>query len=365
MTHRLDIKRRPRTRALKIAKKKLLVQRRRQVSASRTLSMAEERTKYAFDPAGRLVDADDVQKNDGPFTCICPGDHRVKFVPPGKANRVNYFAHIESCMGGESEDHVYCKMLLRDYVGRYEIPLVICPDCKVVTKKVSTVGLNVSLERMIEGEAWRYDCIACDGEQPVLAMEVWKTHKTTREKIDSTKARGLDIAEMSCDDIKEALQPSHDVVLIKNNLAEKTRCPECAEERKRQEAKKLLEEMQKQRDRPYQRAWNNNTTWTKAPEEEPPIPDEPSMWATVLAPDGHALNVRLKDTQSLPQAPPAPVEKPVIHRQTEAEERAAWREERKQFFAARYEQTKARDAMWAQMRIDMAADDMKPAPGRG
>jgi len=154
--------------------------------------------RYALNELGEWVcAATETKKKGAKFYCECPDKHRVKLRKPsgvlGKRPFEDHFAHlpdvnnfIPTCRGGgESDEHKLAKHLLRIHHGSYSFDMFRCKTCRYVEQWVGDTG-HVELELRSSDGRWRYDCVVMD-EVPVMALEVYHTHKTSDDKVRGTK----------------------------------------------------------------------------------------------------------------------------------------------------------------------------------
>ena len=169
-------------------------------------------SQFARDRLGHWVNAVTTEQRRGVrYTCDCPGKHKVKLVKPlglGKRSFRDYFAHVSSgkskqtkcCANGESEAHRNAKHLLRAMQGSFSFALQQCPDCRA--QVIETCGRGViDVEIASADGRWRYDCLLRVDGRPVLALEVVHTHFSSEEKVASTRADGVALAEFRAEDV--------------------------------------------------------------------------------------------------------------------------------------------------------------------
>ena len=141
------------------------------------------------------------------YVCWCPDKHPV-FVrkPSGKegvrAITAHFSHHAESACrkGGESAEHVNAKMALQTMAGLFSFVTTRCPQCKKETVEDCGDG-TVVLELRSDDRKWRYDAVYTDARGAATALEVFRSHATTDEKIQSTRSSGMRIAEFSAESI--------------------------------------------------------------------------------------------------------------------------------------------------------------------
>ena len=166
---------------------------------------------YALDALDLWVDASDASR-DGRYTCDCPDRHPVCLkLPSGRANveyRAPHFSHLSNAEcrgGGESAEHKAAKHQLRKMKGQYWFVTERCPECDREKRETCANG-TVSIEIRSTDDRWRYDCVYKPNAGPSIALEVFHTHATTKEKIEATRRSGMQIAEFKADEIN-AMEP--------------------------------------------------------------------------------------------------------------------------------------------------------------
>jgi hypothetical protein len=174
----------------------------------------ENEHQYALNSQGQWVSAiESVHTHGGRFYCDCPEKHNMKLVKPSgnpdKRTFTDYFAHVKRgntgvelvCMPcGESVQHRLAKQKLREMQGFFSFVTSRCPSCccEVLEDcKDGQIGIEVA---SVDGK-WRYDCMFTAGGKHVYALEIWHTHATTTEKITSTRARGIGLAEFRAQEV--------------------------------------------------------------------------------------------------------------------------------------------------------------------
>jgi hypothetical protein len=75
-----------------------------------------------------------------------------------------------------------------------------CPECRHQIVETCKDGV-IKLEKTSWDNHWRYYCMLCVDEKPVLALEVVKTHLSSVDKVESTRADGIDLAEFLVEDV--------------------------------------------------------------------------------------------------------------------------------------------------------------------
>lgn len=145
------------------------------------------------------------------YFCDCPERHKLKLVKPSgmkeKRRFAPYFAHVTkalrgtvTCPGGESVVHRNAKQVLRERMGDYIFLLSECRRCHL-REWEDGEGAEVRIETVSSDGKWRYDCTLVRGGRTVMALEVYHKHRTSLEKIESTRGDGLRIAEFLASDI--------------------------------------------------------------------------------------------------------------------------------------------------------------------
>lgn len=137
------------------------------------------------------------------YVCLCPDAHAV-CLKQG-TERAVHFAHIPvrgpdgdfipSCRsGGESEEHIKAKLKLVEQRGDYSFCLKTCKVCK---KKVMEDCRNgtMKIEAWSGDKRWKYDVLYTRSDGSKLALEVYHTHATGENKVLSSTAAGIPIAE--------------------------------------------------------------------------------------------------------------------------------------------------------------------------
>jgi hypothetical protein len=143
------------------------------------------------------------------YVCLCPDAHAV-CLKQG-TERAVHFAHIPvrgpdgdfipSCRsGGESEEHIKAKLKLVEQRGDYSFCLKTCKVCK---KKVMEDCRNgtMKIEAWSGDKRWKYDVLYTRSDGSKLALEVYHTHATGENKVLSSTAAGIPIAEFDAGDI--------------------------------------------------------------------------------------------------------------------------------------------------------------------
>jgi len=182
------------------------------------------------------------------YTCLCPEAHAM-CLRQG-STRTAHFAHLPlqqedsvvlSCRkGGESEQHVRAKHKLVEWQGRYTFALKKCMVCKESVMEDCKNG-RLNLEMQSNDKRWRYDVLLTRPDTTRLALEVYYTHITGDDKIESSAVQGVPIAEFDAQDILD-LQPGG--VLLNMRTASWICSQACVDRKhqKEQEAAKLIED---------------------------------------------------------------------------------------------------------------------------
>ena len=159
---------------------------------------------------GALIKACDASKKST-FVCLCPDKHAV-FLRKGM-ERAAHFAHysveeggaVVGCRGGgESEEHIEAKHRLVETQGQYKFALKTCTECDENVWEECAGKLDIEARSM--DRRWRYDVLLTRSDQTQLALEVYHTHATSEEKVESSALIGVPIAEFRAQDILD-LQP--------------------------------------------------------------------------------------------------------------------------------------------------------------
>ena len=160
---------------------------------------------------GALIKACDASKKSK-YVCLCPDKHAV-FLRKGM-ERAAHFAHysveegggaVLGCRGGgESEEHIEAKHRLVEMQGQYKFALRTCTECYENVWEECAGKLDIEARSM--DRRWRYDVLLTRSDQTQLALEVYHTHATSEEKVESSALIGVPIAEFHAQDILD-LQP--------------------------------------------------------------------------------------------------------------------------------------------------------------
>jgi len=160
---------------------------------------------------GALIKACDASKKST-FVCLCPDKHAV-FLRKGM-ERAAHFAHysveegggaVVGCRGGgESEEHIEAKHRLVETQGQYKFALRTCTECYENVWEECAGKLDIEARSM--DRRWRYDVLLTRSDKTQLALEVYHTHATGEEKVESSALIGVPIAEFRAQDILD-LQP--------------------------------------------------------------------------------------------------------------------------------------------------------------
>ena len=177
-------------------------------------SHQDKKHQYAQNQDGRWVSATkSIYTHGTVYYCDCPEKHKMKLVKPSgnteKRAFTDYFAHIKrshtgdaiTCMPcGESVEHRLAKHKLREMQGLFSFVTKKCPSCKHEVLEDCLDG-QICIEVASHDGNWRYDCMLSRGDKHVLALEIWHTHATTVDKINSTRARGIGLAEFKASEV--------------------------------------------------------------------------------------------------------------------------------------------------------------------
>ena len=166
--------------------------------------------------------------------CGCPDRHKV-FLKRGTVKQP-HFAHYDistggNCRGGgESQEHKDAKQRLRDMRGMYSFTTEKCPECGREAIEQCADG-TVDIEVRSNDKRWWYDCVYKSTSGYHIALEVFHTHATTREKIESTRQNGMQIAEFHADEINSmsSITRLHNLQIVRRFCS--TRCKERREMR--------------------------------------------------------------------------------------------------------------------------------------
>lgn len=228
-------------------------------------------TRYAKDAeSGKLcVAAEEPRASGRTYVCTCPDAHRVCLrLPSGRAG-VRYvtphFAHlcvrdemggkvVHGCRpGGESEEHKSAKHKLVAWQGRYRFELERCPECGKAASE-DCKGGQMGIETRSDDKRWYYDVTLKRADGSTVALEVWHKHATTAEKIRSSLAQGVVVAEFRSEDIA-SLEPGGTLRNLQCKVAHcSAQCRDSARERaaaierREMEAKQLELKAQKEAD---------------------------------------------------------------------------------------------------------------------
>lgn len=154
---------------------------------------------------GEFVKACNASKTSK-YVCLCPDTHAV-FLRKGM-ERVAHFAHFSlevTCRGGgESDEHMEAKHRLVEMQGRFKFALKTCTECRESQWEDCMGELKNEVRSM--DKRWRYDVFLTRPDKTQLALEVYHTHATSEEKVESSALIGVPIAEFNAQDILD-LQP--------------------------------------------------------------------------------------------------------------------------------------------------------------
>jgi len=218
----------------------------------RGLTWSVSMPEYAKDSlTGALVKASDASKH-GKYVCVCPDKHAV-FLRKG-LERAAHFAHFSveggrevTCRGGgESEEHMEAKHRLVEMQGQYKFALKRCMECGKCLWEDCGGGGKLDVEVRSQDKRWIYDVLLTRSDGTQLALEVYHTHASGEEKLESSALIGVPIAEFLAEDIL-GLTGGGGGVLLNLQCDREWICgDECADRKRRREAaerEKKLEEM--------------------------------------------------------------------------------------------------------------------------
>ena len=205
-------------------------------------------SRYAYDSAGFIVDANSVNYASGQFFCLCPERHRMHLSKPsgieGKRPFASYFAHngSESAEGtcgmhcGESAEHKEAKEKLKQWVGRYSVLLSECSQCSCVLKTLEVVG-RIELEVRNENGRWRYDCCLFQEDNLIAILEVVKSSKCKLEKVHDAISNGVTIVEIP---VQEVLEMQEGAILSNTLANTSASCSQCTPAAKRTKRESIV-----------------------------------------------------------------------------------------------------------------------------
>lgn len=113
-----------------------------------------------------------------------------------------FFAHkvkTSTCSGGskESVNHLKAKYYLKQYVGCYEFCLETCAACgSLGFLSRITDQVDVEVSKSIDGRRFVYDTVISRRGKERVAVEVFHSHATDKEKIDITRKAGIEVVEV-------------------------------------------------------------------------------------------------------------------------------------------------------------------------
>jgi hypothetical protein len=154
---------------------------------------------------GAFVKASDASKKSK-YVCLCPDKHAV-FLRKG-TERVAHFAHYSpegggeiTCRGGgESEEHMEAKHRLKMMQGRFKFALKKCTECGESLWEDCQGELELEVRSL--DKRWRYDVLLTRPDKTQLALEVYHTHASGKDKVESSALIGVPIAEFRAQDIR-------------------------------------------------------------------------------------------------------------------------------------------------------------------
>jgi hypothetical protein len=230
-------------------------------------SMPRDRHRFATRASdGCLVDAlTEVKRNGEKYWCCCPEKHPlIPKKPSGLPNKRGITPHFSHCAGtkcicgcGESEEHIAGKCAISEtFKNPGHVIIVIeevCHECKKCIK-YSTFDSEtyiVVLEMVSKDKKWRYDAVLVrrSDRTPVQVIEVVVTHYSSQEKLESTRADGLGIAEIMAEAIFANVKQGGTTWCLQHQCLKKDRklCEECeCCARLKQEEALKQEELRKQ-----------------------------------------------------------------------------------------------------------------------
>ena len=224
--------------------------------------MSNERIRWGIDAiTGEWASAGDAFK-DRSYVCACPDRHPVILRLPTGAPGVGYhrphFAHkpqvnpdgekIVSCCraGGESQDHVDAKHVLRIRQGHYYTELGQCTECGECITADFADGV-IKIEQRSDDRCYWYDAVFYERNGQRIALEIWHKHKTGHEKMRKTRESGIQIVEFKSGDVLDMQDSGSQKTMLYNHMfdhqmtcADAVRClarkAKAAEERREQMA---------------------------------------------------------------------------------------------------------------------------------
>lgn len=225
---------------------------------------------WAFNTENKPVFAHKVNRSNGPFFCHCGMKHEMYLKQPSGREGIRYvtphFAHwpnkqhdllsVSNSMGschtklGESDEHRYAKVLLKEYIGQYTFNYVECDVCHQPTVQFDPTACEVSIE--VRHDPWRLDCCVTRNNTREVALEVYHTHRCTLGKIKDIQQNGLRIAEIRATDIIDLLSRetmSDDMIFLDNVLAQKETCVKCIQKQEEQTRLQRLKKEEEERAR--------------------------------------------------------------------------------------------------------------------
>jgi hypothetical protein len=113
-------------------------------------------------------------------------------------------------------------MALKTMAGKFSFVMSRCPECHEEIVENCGNG-TVVLELRSDDKKWRYDAVYTDANGRATALEVEHSHATTDEKIQSTRSKGMRIAEFSASDVLKQAEDGKGG-LLKNLVMETELC---------------------------------------------------------------------------------------------------------------------------------------------
>ena len=120
-------------------------------------------------------------------------------------------SHTPSCKGGgpETAEHYKCKYYMQEYVGLYDSCLTNCRTrgCDSLWFESKTTDkVNIEARRVLDGNLYVYDVLIFRNGKPLLAIEIFNTHRTDPEKISRSDQHGIWVVEVHVEDILNKLE---------------------------------------------------------------------------------------------------------------------------------------------------------------
>jgi hypothetical protein len=135
--------------------------------------------------------------------------------------------------GGESQQHLHAKFLLKKKAGWYKFLVSRCKGCDRHDVWETGHGLSgVAVEKRCDGFA--YDAAMLRDGKVAVAMEVWHTHKTGKRKREQTRQQGVAFAEFDVDDVLQ-MEGVLGVTELTNLEVDVAQCSACSAEQAQRE----------------------------------------------------------------------------------------------------------------------------------